>query len=172
MMSRGTLIMSNQSFVLRVYYDHDTPLTLLPTGEYAVTQAVDIPRPFLEPPAPEKEFLLSPPGSPPVGWEQQKEDRPNTQALSDDLIKALHKLSMERRRQRQRTQALLHFFKVRIMLCRALFFMLLSLRLRHHRGHPASSALRRPKIACARRLDPPYRNLCTLATSYALVSSS
>ena len=45
MMSRGTLIMSNQSFVLRVYYDHDTPLTLLPTGEYAVTQAVDIPRP-------------------------------------------------------------------------------------------------------------------------------
>jgi len=95
MMSRGTLIMSNQSFVLRVYYDHDTPLTLLPTGEYAVTQAVDIPRPFLEPPAPEKEFLLSPPGSPPVGWEQQKEDRPNTQALSDDLIKALQKLSME-----------------------------------------------------------------------------
>lgn len=95
MMSRGTLTLNNRSSVLRVYYDHDTPLTLLPTGEYAVTQAVDIPRPFLEPPAPEKEFLLSPPGSPPVGWEQQKEDRPNTQALSDDLIKALQKLSME-----------------------------------------------------------------------------
>ena len=94
-MSRGTLILNDRSSVLRVYYDHDTPLTLLPTGEYAVTQAVDIPRPFLEPPAPEKEFLLSPPGSPPVGWEQQKEDRPNTQALSDDLIKALQKLSME-----------------------------------------------------------------------------
>ena len=95
MMSRGTLILNDRSSVLRVYYDHDTPLTLLPTGEYAVTQAVDIPRPFLEPPAPEKEFLLSPPGSPPVGWEQQKEDRPNTQALSDDLIKALQKLSIE-----------------------------------------------------------------------------
>lgn len=99
MMSKGTLMMNNQSSVLRVYYDNNTPLTLLPTGEYAVTQALEISKPFLEPPAPEKEFLLSPPGSPPVGWEQQKEDLPNTQALSDDLIKALQKISMEQEAQ-------------------------------------------------------------------------
>ncbi|PKI84408.1 Cbp1p [Malassezia vespertilionis] len=47
---------------------------------------------YLEPPEPEREFLLSPPGSPPVGWEPQLEDGPNKEALAFDLIAALQKL--------------------------------------------------------------------------------
>lgn len=80
---------------MRVYYDHPTPLVLLPSGDYAEAKSVNALPPRLEPPAPEKEFLISPPGSPPVGWEPREEDRPNTDTLAADLMEALHKLAVE-----------------------------------------------------------------------------
>ena len=67
--------------MLRVYRADYTPLAGL------VTQ-------HLQPPALEKNFLISPPGSPPVGWEQIKEDPPNSAPLADDLIAALRKLQL------------------------------------------------------------------------------
>jgi calcipressin-2 len=48
----------------------------------------------LRPPAIEKNFLISPPGSPPVGWEQVVEDPPNVAPLAEDLIAALRKLQL------------------------------------------------------------------------------
>lgn len=57
---------------------------------------------FLRPPALEKNFLISPPGSPPVGWEPIREDPPNVAPLADDLIAALRKLQLrEKRRSRE-----------------------------------------------------------------------
>ncbi|KAL8584347.1 hypothetical protein ACOMHN_031967 [Nucella lapillus] len=44
----------------------------------------------LLPPKPEKMFLISPPSSPPVGWEQQPESGPT---INHDLIEALSRLS-------------------------------------------------------------------------------
>lgn len=84
---------SSETSMLRVYYDHETPLVLLPSGEYVVARTLDESTTFLEPPVPERDFLISPPGSPPVGWEQQVEGRPNTDTLAQDLIEALQKLS-------------------------------------------------------------------------------
>ena len=52
----------------------------------------------LRPPAIEKNFLISPPGSPPVGWEPIKEDPPNPTPLADDLIAALRKLQVHNKR--------------------------------------------------------------------------
>jgi hypothetical protein len=43
----------------------------------------------------QKNFLISPPGSPPAGWEQIVEDSPNTKTLADDLSHALEKLQIE-----------------------------------------------------------------------------
>jgi len=77
---------------LRVYLHHATPLVYLPSGDCVVAQSLDTTGPFLAPPAPEREFLISPPGSPPVGWEPREEDRPNTDTLAEDLIEALTKL--------------------------------------------------------------------------------
>jgi calcipressin-2 len=50
---------------------------------------------LLKPPEIEKNFLISPPGSPPVGWEQVREDPPNSTPLADDLIAALRKLEIQ-----------------------------------------------------------------------------
>jgi len=46
-------------------------------------------------------FLISPPGSPPVGWEQAAEEPPNTEALASDLISALKRLQITRERPMQ-----------------------------------------------------------------------
>ncbi|ORX88914.1 Calcipressin [Basidiobolus meristosporus CBS 931.73] len=41
----------------------------------------------------EKLWLVSPPGSPPVGWLQEREEPPNNATLADDLFLALSKLA-------------------------------------------------------------------------------
>lgn len=69
---------------LRVYRADPTPLD----------QLTD--RDLLRPPQLEKNFLISPPGSPPVGWEQVREEPPNHAPLADDLMNALKKLQLER----------------------------------------------------------------------------
>ena len=53
----------------------------------------DVESPFhLCPPMPERSFLISPPGSPPVGWEQTPEVPPQRGALAEDLQRALEQL--------------------------------------------------------------------------------
>lgn len=49
----------------------------------------------LLPPAHPRNFLVSPPGSPPEGWEPIMEDAPNDQTLASDLIKALDSLQVD-----------------------------------------------------------------------------
>lgn len=71
---------------LRVYRGDPNPLKIGP----------DVPiENYLRPPAIDKNFLISPPGSPPVGWEQVLEDPPNATPLAADLITALTKLSIQ-----------------------------------------------------------------------------
>jgi len=79
---------SREDVVLRVYRADPNPL--IPPGEQRHSW---IPHSsYLRPPPVEKNFLISPPGSPPVGWEQIREDPPNSTPLADDLIAALKKL--------------------------------------------------------------------------------
>ncbi|KIY48201.1 Calcipressin [Fistulina hepatica ATCC 64428] len=52
---------------------------------------------YLQPPPPTRNFLISPPGSPPVGWEQIQEVPPNATPLADDLVAALRKLQLQQR---------------------------------------------------------------------------
>ncbi|KAF9168413.1 hypothetical protein DFQ26_008363 [Actinomortierella ambigua] len=76
---RAKALMHNTAFEdanLRVYFGQHTDLTL---------EA----RHYLQPPELEKNWLISPPGSPPVGWTQVREDPPNAVHLADDLVKAL-----------------------------------------------------------------------------------
>ncbi|KAF8589734.1 Calcipressin [Ramaria rubella] len=58
----------------------------------------------LAPPSPTKNFLISPPGSPPVGWEPIKEEPPNATPLAEDLIVALNKLQFQQELRGGRTQ--------------------------------------------------------------------
>jgi len=50
----------------------------------------------LRPPVPERNLLISPPGSPPVGWEQTHEEPPNEVPLAVDLQRALEQLRAKR----------------------------------------------------------------------------
>jgi hypothetical protein len=76
--------------ILRVYRSEPNPI-LSPSSATSNER-------FLRPPAIEKNFLISPPGSPPIGWEQIREDPPNVAPLADDLMAALHKLKLRERR--------------------------------------------------------------------------
>lgn len=51
------------------------------------------PTDHLQPPNTDRNFLISPPGSPPIGWEPIREDPPNRETLAGDLIEALKRLS-------------------------------------------------------------------------------
>lgn len=77
-------VMYSPSVTLRVFRADPTPLDQLENPD------------LLRPPVNEKNFLISPPGSPPVGWEPIHEDPPNSTPLADDLIAALRKLQIER----------------------------------------------------------------------------
>jgi hypothetical protein len=50
----------------------------------------------LAPPPLTKNFLISPPGSPPEGWQPIIEEPPNDRTLADDLVGALKRLQVER----------------------------------------------------------------------------
>lgn len=73
--------------LLRVYRGMPTPVDIVRNRRL---------RDRLPVPATDKNFLISPPGSPPVGWEQIREDPPNLDTLADDLVKALESLSVGR----------------------------------------------------------------------------
>ncbi|OSX56251.1 hypothetical protein POSPLADRAFT_1160509 [Postia placenta MAD-698-R-SB12] len=73
---------------LRVFRADPTPIVSV-TGE---TRNGNI---YLRPPEHEKNFLISPPGSPPVGWEPIREEPPNATPLAEDLIAALRRLQLQ-----------------------------------------------------------------------------
>lgn len=79
---------NREAITLRVYRADPNPL-IVPDSSSTVPQHA-----YLRPPAIEKNFLISPPGSPPVGWEQTQEDPPNSTPLAEDLIQALRRLQV------------------------------------------------------------------------------
>ncbi|KAL7282919.1 hypothetical protein ACG7TL_002337 [Trametes sanguinea] len=84
--------LDERDVVLRVYRGHPTPIETSETMEH---------NHYLRPPVNEKNFLISPPGSPPVGWEQIREDPPNATPLASDLIAALKKLEIQAEQERR-----------------------------------------------------------------------
>ncbi|KAF9975273.1 carbohydrate-binding module 1 protein [Modicella reniformis] len=77
---RAKALLHNTSFegtTIRVYFGQHTEISDDPATRY------------LHPPELEKNWLISPPGSPPVGWTQVREDPPNSLHLADDLVQAL-----------------------------------------------------------------------------------
>ena len=65
---------------IRVYFGEATPIEP-PQDQH------------LQAPRLEKQFFISPPPSPPVGWEMRHEDPPNKEVHPDDLTSALERLS-------------------------------------------------------------------------------
>ncbi|KAF9356523.1 carbohydrate-binding module 1 protein [Mortierella sp. NVP85] len=77
---RAKALLHNTTFegtTIRVYFGQHTEISNDPAARY------------LHPPELEKNWLISPPGSPPVGWTQIREDPPNSLHLADDLVQAL-----------------------------------------------------------------------------------
>ena len=71
----GTSIMDNRC---RVYFGEPTPIEIVDQ--------------HLAAPQFQKQFFISPPPSPPMGWEMRNEDPPNKAVYADDLASALAKL--------------------------------------------------------------------------------
>lgn len=74
--------LASTRLVLRLYCAAPTPLDPIVSSSQ-----------HLEPPPLTRNFLISPPGSPPEGWEPIVEDPPNSATLAKDLMAALEKLS-------------------------------------------------------------------------------
>jgi len=84
--------------ILRVYRADPNPLLPKPPA-FGDAEFSTIPQEnYLQPPPIEKNFLISPPGSPPVGWEQVKEDPPNSTPLAADLMAVLRKLEVQEKK--------------------------------------------------------------------------
>lgn len=83
-MSDRTMLHSSELQTLRLY-----------RGEMTSIEPVDPETLHLQVPKQTKNFLISPPGSPPVGWEPIEEEPPNTASLAHDLIAALTRLQQD-----------------------------------------------------------------------------
>lgn len=105
----SSIFFRSEELILRVYradpnplIPQDPSLSTIPSGAY------------LQPPVADKNFLISPPGSPPVGWESMREDPPNAAPLADDLIDALHKLHVAQQHHQQTSEKRKSSFEVLI----------------------------------------------------------
>ena len=67
----------------KIYFGEPTPLEILDEER------------FLKAPKSQKMFFISPPPSPPMGWEMRNEGAPNEMVLADDLASALENLNSE-----------------------------------------------------------------------------
>ncbi|KAG8927515.1 carbohydrate-binding module 1 protein [Tulasnella sp. 419] len=91
-----------------VLADDDGKIISAPLRVYRGTHTVlDAETDHLPVPHIRNNFLISPPGSPPVGWEQVEEDAPNSAPLAEDIIAALHRLQMNQARQKGPVQILM-----------------------------------------------------------------
>lgn len=64
---------------------------------YGLPTPIETKEPHLNLPDAGKLFFISPPPSPPHGWENRLEDAPNKQVVAEDLAKALKKLNTSTR---------------------------------------------------------------------------
>lgn len=94
---RSQLLFRSEELKLRVYradpnplFSYDPDVSTIPSEAY------------LQPPISNKNFLISPPGSPPVGWESIHEEPPNATPLADDLMEALRKVHLQQRSSERR----------------------------------------------------------------------
>jgi hypothetical protein len=89
--------------LLRVFRADRNPLLPRHTEDSVRSHHID----YLQPPPVEKNFLISPPGSPPVGWEQIREDAPNSTPLASDLMHVLKRLKIQEEQEEHGQYAML-----------------------------------------------------------------
>jgi hypothetical protein len=77
----GTTLPSLSSDRIRVYFGQPTPIN--PEDQH------------LQAPKSQKLFFISPPPSPPAGWEIRNEEAPNKEVHAEDLLSALSKLGAD-----------------------------------------------------------------------------